>query len=71
MDTIWQCAFGVDADSQNREDDDYFNKCEKAFRDYEKPDFLAACCRNSNSNYLTFKIKQIKVVILNKFRLFS
>ena len=33
MDTIWQCAFGVDADSQNRIDDPYYKKCEKVFTD--------------------------------------
>ena len=31
MDTIWNCAFGVDIDIQNNPNNDYFTKCESAF----------------------------------------
>lgn len=34
MDTIWNCAFGVDIDVQKKDSEsDYFIKCEKAFSD--------------------------------------
>jgi len=29
MDTIWQAAFGVDIDMQNKHDNFYFSQCEK------------------------------------------
>lgn len=41
MDTIWQCAFGVDADTQNKKDDPYFKNCERVFRNMEKPNLLS------------------------------
>ena len=31
MDTIWNCAFGVDIDLQNNPDNEYFKKCEQIF----------------------------------------
>ena len=31
MDTIWNCAFGLDIDIQNNPSNDYFTKCEDAF----------------------------------------
>lgn len=33
MDTIWNCAFGVDIDLQNNPENEYFNRCEKVFKD--------------------------------------
>lgn len=35
MDSIWNCAFGVDVDFQ-RNESDYFSKCETIFRNFEK-----------------------------------
>ena len=32
MDSIWNCAFGVDIDMQNDTDNEYFVKCESIFR---------------------------------------
>lgn len=32
MDTIWNCAFGVDIDFQNNPDNAYYHKCEKVFK---------------------------------------
>ena len=34
MDTIWQCGFGVDADPQNKPEDEYFRNCELVFKRY-------------------------------------
>jgi hypothetical protein len=33
MDTIWNCAFGLDIDIQNNPENDYFNKAEQVFSD--------------------------------------
>lgn len=32
MDSIWNCAFGLDIDLQNNPNNEYFNKCEQVFR---------------------------------------
>lgn len=32
MDTIWNCAFGIDIDLQNNPDNPYFHKCENHFK---------------------------------------
>ncbi|CAF0718008.1 unnamed protein product [Brachionus calyciflorus] len=32
MDSIWNCAFGVDINMQYEKENDYFNKCEEVFR---------------------------------------
>ena len=40
MDTIWNCAFGVDIDVQNNPDNEYFTKCEKLFSNTSKINFL-------------------------------
>jgi len=34
LDSIWQCAFGVDADAQNKKDDPYYEKCEQAIKNF-------------------------------------
>ena len=31
MDTIWNCAFGLDIDVQNQPDNEYFTNCELVF----------------------------------------
>lgn len=31
MDTIWNCAFGVDIDLQRNPENEYFKKCEQIF----------------------------------------
>ena len=33
MDTIWNCAFGLDIDLQNNRDNSYFRNCERLFSD--------------------------------------
>ena len=35
MDTIWQAAFGVDIDMQNKHDNFYFSQCEKFIREFD------------------------------------
>jgi len=42
MDSIWNCAFGVDIDVQNNPNNEYFYQCERAF---------------SNTVNLTFPLK--------------
>lgn len=32
MDSIWNCAFGVDMDMQYNSHNDYFEKCEAVFK---------------------------------------
>jgi hypothetical protein len=31
MDSIWNCAFGLDIDLQNNPDNEYFTRCEEVF----------------------------------------
>ena len=31
MDSIWNCAFGIDIDLQNNPDNEYFTRCEDVF----------------------------------------
>lgn len=40
MDSIWNCAFGCDADIQNNSDNEYFDRCEEMFAFLAKPKFL-------------------------------
>jgi hypothetical protein len=42
MDSIWNCAFGIDIDIQNNPNNEYFYQCERVF---------------SNSVNLTFPLK--------------
>jgi hypothetical protein len=42
MDSIWNCAFGIDIDLQNNPNNEYFFQCERAF---------------SNTVNLTFPLK--------------
>ena len=37
MDSIWNCAFGVDANIQVNQDNEYFVNCEKTFQNYGQP----------------------------------
>jgi len=39
MDSIWQCAFGIDADTQNKTNDPYFEKSEKVLKELESDSF--------------------------------
>ncbi len=39
MDTIWNCAFGLDIDVQNQPNNDYFTKCEQVFSNSWKFNF--------------------------------
>jgi hypothetical protein len=39
MDTIWNCAFGLDIDVQNQPDNEYFTNCELVFSNTWKLDF--------------------------------
>ena len=36
MDSIWNCAFGVDQDIQHNKDNEYFKRCEKIFRNTDQ-----------------------------------
>ena len=36
MDTIWNCAYGIDIDLQNNPDNEYFHASEKVFSDAVK-----------------------------------
>ncbi len=40
MDTIWNCAFGVDLDMQNNPSNEYYEMAEKFFNDVAEPNFL-------------------------------
>ena len=40
MDSIWNCAFGIDADIQNNSENEYFDRCEAMFTFLAKPKFL-------------------------------
>jgi hypothetical protein len=39
MDTIWNCAFGLDIDVQNNPDNKYFTSCELVFSNSWKLNF--------------------------------
>nr|ARQ84123.1 cytochrome P450 [Brachionus plicatilis] len=41
MDSIWNCAFGVDIDFQNNPENIYFKKCESLFEFLSKPNILS------------------------------
>nr|UOU03272.1 cytochrome P450 3045C2 [Brachionus rubens] len=41
MDSIWNCAFGVDADIQNNPDNEYYKKCEDLFLFLARPNLLS------------------------------
>ena len=51
MDTIWNCAFGIDIDIQNNPENEYFTKCEKVFSNTEQQNIFTFLASN---NY-TFK----------------
>ena len=40
MDTIWNCAFGVDIKVQENQDNEYFVKCESFFREIGSDNIL-------------------------------
>jgi hypothetical protein len=45
MDTIWNCAFGIDTDTQNELNNQYYEKSEKVFRnsvDFTMPLYLGS-----------------------------
>jgi hypothetical protein len=60
MDTIWNCAFGVDHDIQNKRDNVYFDKCEWVFRKTEQLDIFSYLGRN----WFQFECIQIFAVFL-------
>nr|APA31882.1 cytochrome p450 06345 [Brachionus plicatilis] len=41
MDSIWNCAFGVDINIQYERESEYFIKCEKIFKDFSDLNFLS------------------------------
>lgn len=41
MDSIWNCAFGVDIDFQNNSENVYFKRCEALFEFLSKPNILS------------------------------
>nr|ATW72304.1 cytochrome p450 CYP3045C13 [Brachionus calyciflorus] len=40
MDSIWNCAFGVDINMQYEKENEYFNKCEQIFKDTTNISFI-------------------------------
>lgn len=40
MDSIWNCAFGIDTDIQKNAKNEYFDRCEAMFTFLAKPKFL-------------------------------
>nr|QEV83793.1 cytochrome P450 [Brachionus rotundiformis] len=40
MDSIWNCAFGIDVDIQNKTENKYYDHCEEMFSFLAKPKFL-------------------------------
>ena len=60
MDTIWNCAFGIDIDIQNNPENEYFTKCEKVFSNTEQQNIFTFLASN---NY-TFKIAYLIIDIL-------
>lgn len=58
MDSIWQRAFGVDADSQNNINDPYFEKCENQFKEFQGTEIFSHLSFNlSLFNEFCFKYK--------------
>jgi hypothetical protein len=53
MDTIWNCAFGIDIDVQNNPENEYFTKCEKVFANTEKLEV--------NASFLMIKFEYYQV----------
>ena len=59
MDTIWNCAFGVDIDLQNKHDNEYFLNAEKFFREVVEFDLrslakICGCKENFNFDNYNF-----------------
>ncbi len=46
MDTIWNCAFGIDIDIQNNPENEYFTKCETVFSNTEKQNIFTFLASN-------------------------
>ena len=55
MDSIWNCAFGVDIDFQNNSDNVYFKRCEALFEFLSKPNILSFI-GSKQSNFIKNKI---------------
>lgn len=55
MDSIWNCAFGVDIDLQNNHENLYYHKCEKVFKQGLEFRLL---------NYLGVYVHEIKELIM-------
>jgi hypothetical protein len=54
MDTIWNCAFGLDIDIQNNRENEYFKNCEAIFQnnaDLSFRLFLGSILNGSLSTY--------------------
>ena len=49
MDTIWNCAFGVDIQVQENPDNEYFLKCENAIREVGSENLLTKIAGKTNS----------------------
>lgn len=46
MDTIWNCAFGLDIDLQNNPNNEYLKNSEKTFSNATQPPFISVLSRN-------------------------
>nr|ATW72310.1 cytochrome p450 CYP3045C19 [Brachionus calyciflorus] len=69
MDSIWNCAFGVDANIQYNPDNEYFVKCEKTFQLLGKPDNLPTLIGMYFHEFrsITFSIMNLMNKFLSKF----
>lgn len=56
MDTIWNCAFGVDIQVQDNPDNEYFVKCEQFFKEIGSDNILNFIGSNLIKNKLNFKL---------------
>ena len=56
MDTIWNCAFGVDIKVQDNIDNEYFVKCERFFKEIGSDNILNFIGSNLIKNKLNFKL---------------
>jgi len=62
MDTIWNCAFGLDIDLQNNPDNEYFKNSEKVFQmtnSFSLPIFFSS---NAFSFFLIKTFNQFKFI---------
>jgi hypothetical protein len=59
MDTIWNCAFGIDIDIQNNPENEYFTKCEKVFSNTEKQNLFTFLSSN-----ILFVKKLLKIYLI-------